>query len=119
VGRIITLIVLGFLLAAFFDEDTDSWPRETFTATEWSRTAEVGRYVFVRDLLDRGLLQGKTLSEVKALLGVPSFDGLKAPDHYITYVVKVGGRGFDQVFILDIRFNASTDKVEEAFIRGK
>jgi hypothetical protein len=111
-------LVVALLLFGCLEEGTDSWPKQKFTTAEWTGAAEKKRYVFVRDILERKLLQGKTVTEVETLLGPPSFDGLKQLEQYITYVVKLGGSGFDSVFILDIRFNPTTRIVEKAFIRG-
>lgn len=96
--------------------DPGSWPKHAFGATEWANTPEESRYVFARALTDQKVLQGKTMVEVKQLLGTPSFQD--EANRYVTYVVKTGGREFDQVYVLDIRFNSVSGTVESVGIRG-
>lgn len=116
--RIISSIVLLFVTTACLEEDPSSWPQRPFTPIEWAKTTEDARYVFVRDIVEHKVLAGKTAEEVERLLGKPSFDGLSQKEHYITYAVKTSGSSFDQVFLLDIRFNVVSNTVEKAFVRG-
>jgi hypothetical protein len=93
-----------------------AWPKESFDAREWKETPESKRYVFAHDLVDRKLLNGKTLSEVTDLLGPPSSE--KMSGNYLSYVVATGGIGFNQVFFLELRFDESGQRVEHVRIGG-
>ena len=94
----------------------ERWPKEPFDAREWANTPDTKRYVFARDLIDRKLLEDKTLTEVTALLGPPSSENPN--DHAITYVISSGGIGFDQVFVLDVRVDPDGGQVNSVAIRG-
>lgn len=91
------------------------WPHDHFDGASWRAAPEGERYRQVNDLISSKILLGRTPTEVTALLGKPDPG---ADSSMQSYVVKIGGSGFDQVFILDIRFGAS-GKVDEALIRGK
>jgi hypothetical protein len=91
------------------------WPRDEFDAAKWRAAPEGERYRQVNDLISSNILLGRNSTEVTALLGKPDPG---ADSSMQSYVVKIGGSGFDQVFILDIRFGTS-GRVEKAFIRGK
>jgi hypothetical protein len=108
-----TLLMLASLLGC---NGPDGWPSEPFDAREWADTPEVKRYVFARDLIDRKLLHGKTPAEVTTLLGPPSSENL--PEHAMTYVISSGGIGFNQIFVLDVRFDPAAGRVERVVIRG-
>jgi hypothetical protein len=95
----------------------DSWPHERFDARRWRETKDEERYPMAQDLIDRRVLIGLNQPELQQLLGAPGFWGLKHED--CTYVVKLGGSGFDQVFILDVGFDPTTSKVASARVRGK
>jgi hypothetical protein len=114
-GKWIAALLLGILLGGC-SEDPDSWPRQPFNAGEWAKTEEANRYVFVKDLVDSQRLIGIGTSEVKLLLGPPSYES--APEHYFNYFIKRGSSGFDRLYYLDIRTNPSTGVVESVSIRG-
>ena len=113
--QVAKLFLLVIALIGCSDEP-HSWPNQAFTASEWARTAEAGRYVFARDLVDSHALVGKPVGDVKQLLGPPSSDN--SADHYFTYVIKAGGSGFNQIYVLDIRINPTSGVVESARVRG-
>jgi hypothetical protein len=107
-------IIGALLLFAMLGCDgPERWPKDKFTAATWQSTPEQGRYRFVQDLLGSNALMGQTRAGVINLLGQPSS---ATEGGNIAYVVKVGGKGFDQVYILDIRFDNGT--VTEALVRG-
>lgn len=82
----------------------DYWPREKFSAQAWQQSAPGERYRFAKDLQQSGTLEGKTRGEVVAILGKPDFEH---PDgSYVSYLLRTGGLGFDQVFAIDVRFEA-------------
>jgi hypothetical protein len=91
------------------------WPHDHFDAAKWRAAPEGERYRQVNDLISSNRLLGLNSNEVTSLLGKPDPG---ADPSMQSYVVKVGGSGFDQVFILDIRFGNSGE-VEKVFIRGK
>jgi hypothetical protein len=62
------------------------------------------------------MLLGKSTSDVQTLLGRPTSEN--NADHSLTYVIKTGGSGFNQVFVLDVRVNPKSDLVENVIIRG-
>ncbi len=72
--------------------------------------------MFARDLIESQLLVGMPAAEVKAILGAPSSES--DADHYFTYVLKTGGDGFNQVYVLDVKLNPATGAVERVTIRG-
>jgi hypothetical protein len=111
------LLLMVLMIAALgCSSEQDSWPKKKFVAEEWAKTSESERYIFARDLTESHALVGKTASEVKQLLGTPSYD--VEADHYFTYVIKIGGYAFNQIYILDVRVNPATGKIESAGIRG-
>jgi hypothetical protein len=99
-------------------QNLSDWPQRNFSPEEWSSTPENARYVFVKNLLKRNLLAGKTAPQVEKVLGHPSFDANTEASPYMTYVVKVGGEGFEQVFLLDIRFDPVSHRVIRSFVRA-
>jgi hypothetical protein len=121
-NRIALLIVLTAILSGAdyypYDEDADTWPTQTFTVSAWAHTPESDRYVFANNLLERQILIGLSPTEIQSLLGKPSSDGLRTADHFVSYVIKTKGTGFDQVFTLDLDFDATNSRVIKAFIRG-
>jgi hypothetical protein len=108
----------GLLLIAVMgcSSEQTSWPKKKFVAEEWAKTAESERYPFARDIVESHVLVGKSASEVKQLLGAPSSES--EADHYFTYIIKVGGDGFNQVYVLDVKVSPVTGKVESAIVRG-
>jgi|SRR5271165_1543248 len=90
------------------------WPHDHFDGMKWRATPEGERYRQVNDLISSNRLLGLTSNEVTALLGKPDPG---ADTSMQSYVVKVGGSGFNQVIILDVRFDTS-GKVEKDFVRG-
>lgn len=111
-----TFGLLMLLICACGNAGPSDWPVETFSASQWAATSEGQRYVFARDIVSKQRLQGKTAAEVKALIGTPSHES--ARDHYITYVVKKGGADFNQVYVLEVRFDPTSGRVEKTLIRG-
>ena len=110
------LAILIFVVAIGCGREQASWSSKEFAAEQWRATPESDRYVFARDLIDRKLLVGKPEQEVKELLGPPSSES--EADHRFAYVIKVGGNGFDQVYILDILVDPSSGLVKKAYVRG-
>lgn len=109
--KLVSIVLLSVSLCAC--DGPRTWPTEQFDAARWRATPEQERYQFAQDLVSSKRLIGRSKSEVTALLGPPSSES-ELPG--LTYVIKVGGSGFDQVFILDIRF--ADGKVNEVLIRG-
>jgi hypothetical protein len=56
------------------------WPRETFSPEAWKQTPHDGRYRFVKSLLSKNELKGRTPSEVNSLLGGMRADRLSCLD---------------------------------------
>jgi hypothetical protein len=110
------LVALCLVVLFGCSGEQDSWPRKQFSAEDWRMTAESDRYVFAHDLIERYVLIGKRPDEVKELLGTPSSE--VTADHYFTYVIKTGGDGFNQVYVLDVKLNSATGAVERVTIRG-
>ncbi|MFL6626294.1 MAG: hypothetical protein ACJ8G1_07595 [Vitreoscilla sp.] len=78
-----------------------------FDRKTWLATPARSREMMATDLVDRKVLVGLTLDQVKALLGPPSFES----SGYVTYVVQ-------DVTVLDIRFSAiEPHLVETVFTR--
>jgi hypothetical protein len=70
----------------------------------------------VTDLTNRHLLIGLNSDEVTRLLGPP---GSWSSDHSnCSYLVKIGGPGFNKVYVLDVGFDRTTKKVVSTRIRG-
>jgi hypothetical protein len=111
--KIFVLVGFSFMILVSCSTDPESWPKDPFNEAVWARTTEGERYKVALDLRDRKVLQGKTAEEVKQLLGAPSYES----KDYITYIVKIGGRGFNEIYLLDIRMNGS-GVVEKVLIRG-
>jgi len=107
-----------WLIAIFMSGCTDHKPTtaQTFDVDTWSRTPEKERHALALDLVNRQVLDGKRPTDVIAMLGAPS--SRNEVDHYLTYIVSAGGGGFDQVQVLEIRFNSADDTVKGAIIRG-
>lgn len=105
------LLVILFLAAC---EEPSSWPQEMFSSETWRATSEAQRYVFARDIVERQVLIGLTSEQVSSILGAESSgSGLSR-----AYIIKTGGRGFDQVFLLEVIFDAGSNKVMQVRIRG-
>lgn len=96
--------------------DQASWPNTAFDSAQWRAAPEEKRYIFARDLIDRKLLLGKRESELMELLGPPTT--VDQSGRQLSYVIKEGASGFDQVFSLDVVLNSSSRSVEEVAIRG-
>jgi hypothetical protein len=90
---------------------------KTFETLNWKATPEAERFVFVDDIVRSNILIGKTKAEIIELLGKPSSTSEEPPEDSLTYVVKVGGRGFDKVYFLDIRFEKKKISTR-VFLRG-
>ena len=104
------MLIVALVLCALAGCDPVGWPSKHFDRETWLKTPEASRHVMVKDLIDRKILDGLTRDQVKALLGIPSFDSPGYPG-YMTYVVK-------EVSVLDIRFAASEPHlVERVFTR--
>ena len=108
----LVLICITLLLFAGC-EGPNGWPTEKFSSAEWQAAPEQTRYKFVRDLISSERLVGMNKSEVVTLLGPPSSES-EVPN--VIYVVKTGGAGFNQVFMMDIRF--ANGKVNQVLVRG-
>lgn len=88
---------------------------EPFQPDAWKRASEMERHVFVKDLVARGVLVGKTADEVKELLGPPSPG---ASETQISYLVGPGARfSFDAITILDVAIGPDR-KVAGVSVRG-
>lgn len=114
--RLAALVMLLIIRLQTSCSRSDRWPTDRFDAAKWRSAKQEQRYKMVNDLIDRHLLIGLTPSELEQLLGPPTSWGLGRA--YCTYVVKVGGTGFNQIFILDVGFDAATEKVVSARVRG-
>ena len=99
------LLILAVWLMAGCGSDVDKWPRVPFDQKKWMEAKEVNRFVFVKDLIERGGLKGKTVDEIIELLGPPTYKDEKV--EYITYVVKAES---GNLYILDIRFKVEKGK---------
>lgn len=110
------LVMLGMLACISACSDQNYWPHTTFSPESWKNTSESERYIFVNDLLQRQLLLGKNKAQIIELLGSPSEELIES--HSIIYLVKSGGNSFDQIFILDIRFQGEWTRATVIGIRG-
>jgi hypothetical protein len=108
------LLLIAILLGC--SRDVDSWPNTKFDSVEWHASREESRYVFVRDLIDRRLLIGKSEAAVRELLGPPTT--VDRTGRQLSYVVREGGTGFDQVYSLDVILDSPAGVVQEVGIRG-
>jgi hypothetical protein len=95
---------------------TAFWPSDRFDSARWRSTKQDQRYRMVNDLMNRHLLIGLDRTQVEALLGPAGSWGLGR--NYCTYVVKVGGGGFNQVFIVDVGFDEHIGRVATVRVRG-
>ena len=112
----LNLLVFIFMMAiAFFCiDDKVWWASSKFDQEAWKSTTEKKRYIYVKDLLRRDLLIGKSEEEVIDMLG-QSESAPGAPSS-AQYLIKVGGPGLSQIYVLDLRF--TNGKVSRAFVRG-
>jgi hypothetical protein len=99
------LLVGGSIAAFFYFTDPQHWPHHEFDPMKWAHTPVGDRYIFTRDIIDGNLLKGKTIAEVKDLLGTPSddvvissTDNKKTRVHEVLYPVKNQGYGLPQIF---------------------
>jgi hypothetical protein len=93
-----------------------SWPTTRFDSQSWKLSEQGDRYVFVRDLLDRKLLLRKSSAQVHALLGKPS--SIDPSKRQLSCLIKIGGSGFDSMYILDVLLDQPNGTVQEVGIRG-
>lgn len=101
-------------LAAGCNEIND-WPEDKFDSTIWQATAEEERYRFAKDLVSSKILEGLTRTQVIELLGVPSDESISERMYYI---IKQGGSGFDQVYVIELRLQENGNIIETYLIRG-
>ncbi len=86
--------------------DSDLWPQDRFESTKWRSAKADQRYRMVNDLIDHRVLVGLTSDKLERVLGPPGSRNPESGDY--TYIVKLGGPGFNQVHILDVGFDAAT-----------
>ena len=111
--KVFILMALSFFIIMGCD-NPKNWPMAEFDQSSWLRSTENERYRWAQDIIDRHLLDGLTRNQVIDLLGAPSSQNLES----IAYIVKTGGSGFNQIYILDIRFKKYNNIVESYRIRG-
>ena len=106
------------VLAGKHQASPSSWPRERFSAQSWAAAPEEERFKLYSDLAERKVLNGKSKSEVIALLGKPSFE---APDgQYLTYVVRSAAPGeytLNAIYLLQIDLDRD-GRVTSYYIRA-
>ena len=112
-NRAMLVLILPLIVVAC--NEPEHWPSEPFTAEAWRASQSDQRYKLAKNLQETNALRGKGRADVVALLGKPDFES--ADGAYISYVVRTGGVGFNQVFALDVRFDNS-QRVAELKIRG-
>lgn len=110
--RAFILIFLSLFLLLGCD-NPKSWTRDKFDKNIWRQTNENSRYKLVNDLIDSHILDGQTEPQVIELLGPPTSNNTER----ISYIIKLGGGGFDQVYILEILFGENL-VVENYYVRG-
>ena len=93
------LYVLLLQLIIGCDDGTAKWPFEQFDRAKWAQTDEKNRFEYVRDLIDKQNLLGKSKEEIITLLGAPSYDRPDGTD--AVYIVKVDS---GLVHVIDFRF---------------
>lgn len=109
-------VTILFALCIVACSDQSNWPHTTFSSEDWQRTPEAQRYKLVTNLLERHLLDGKSKAQVIELLGQPSDESVEPRS--LAYIIKTGGNSFDQILILDIRFEDNWDHATLVGIRG-
>jgi len=118
IGAIAVLAVISVVGYAHFLSRFDRrWPTEAFDSQRWKAAPKEARYVYCKDLRQRGLLKSMTAPQVVGLLGEPDY---RAPDgSYVTYIVKhrdAADIGMTAIYLLDVRFGA-TGRVERTLLR--
>lgn len=93
----------------------ESWPNDSFTPETWKQAPAQERYRFAHDIRESKVLLGKSPAQVVQMLGKPDFESKDGT--YVSYLLRTGGGGFDQVFVLDVKFDAG-HTVSEVNIRG-
>lgn len=94
--------------------ESNSWSNKKFSKEDWKSSTANGRYFYTKDLIEKKILINLNKKEVADLLGRPDFTSDNPAS--MQYLIKTGGEGFDQVQILDIRFEHG--KVTRVFTRG-
>ena len=112
------IIAAGIWYFSPLNSEPNNWPKESFSQEQWGSTVAAERYKLVRDLFERGLLKGKSTSEVEALLGKPTY--ADPSNGYWLYAVKErqpNDPGFDAVKMVHVDFD-NTKRVIKFWIRG-
>jgi hypothetical protein len=93
----------------------NKWPIVSFNERAWGGAREVERFIFVRDLINKGKLTGISKGEVLRMLGKPSYEDPNG--RYVTYIVKIEA---GKLYILDIRFERgrADPLVSEVLVRS-
>ena len=109
------IFIVTCLLSCLFGCDSpDNWPSRSFDEAGWKAAPEDARYVFVNNLIETRKLNGLHRERIVQLLGKPS----SAASDRVIYIIKTGGAGLDEVYILDIGFNKNTGVVDRVLVRG-
>lgn len=108
-------IVIGFSCLVACGGGPESWPKQSFDRSAWLKTTENERYIFARDIVSSQLLIGKSRSQIKEILGAPSYED--STGSYMTYVIATHSESFDQIYVLDIRFGVDR-LANKVIIRG-
>lgn len=117
-GVLLALGVVSVLGYAYLQSRFErGWPTERFDSQKWKASSKETRYVYCKDLGQRGLLMNLTAIEVAELLGEPDY---RAPDgSYVTYIVKhrdAADIGMTAIYLLHVEFGG-TGKVQKTLLR--
>ncbi len=88
--------------------------KETFDSSKWFNGNERIRGSMAQDLIDKGILEGKSKNDIKNFLGPPD----KENAQYIIYIIDVGIK-FGETpwpYYLNIRLDTKTSLFIEAII---
>jgi hypothetical protein len=121
VGLALAIVCLGLGgivgYAHLLSKPGRGWAVERFDSEQWKGAQRGQRYVYCKDLQERGLLMNLKRKQVIALLGPPDSD-VPAGD-YMTYIVRYrepGGIGLTAMYLLHVQFGED-ERVRRVFLR--
>ena len=113
VALIVSLLTLGCARSDMQETDGTATVQSAFESSAWKADAPGARHNMAQDLIDRGLLLGKSRAEVKALLGEPDQEG-KEFLAYTVYSAANSRRG--PSYAIRVEFDANGQRVRDAHV---
>lgn len=110
---IVSLLTLGCARTEMQETDSTATVQTAFESSAWKADAAGTRHNMAQDLIDRGLLLGKSRAEVKALLGEPDQEGKE----FLAYTVYSGASSrHGPSYAIRVELDANGQRVRDAHV---